>query len=506
MRILFLSLLAVVMLFSDQNLKIYTKEDVKITFKNGAVTYLNKSSGELFTGVVKEHNKKDVLLRETTYKNGKKNGVHKRFSSQGNLVEEISYKYGKKDGFEKNYYKNGSLRYVSSYTNDKKDGISKWYSKEGILTGETPYKMDKKDGMSKTYTDKGVISRERPYKEDKEHGIVKFYDKDGRLQMEIPYRYGKQHGIEKAYEEDGKLNFETPYIDGKLHGIKKIYRKGGKVIEEIPYVNGKKHGLSKMCSKSGKLFYEITYKNGKADGFEREYYNDGSISREQLYKNGMPISGFEYDKNGNKISFEIDKNYNKIILKKRDSMVYKIYDQDVKRGVPPIFAAIQNCLHKELLVILASGTDIEIKNKFGTTPLSFAIYQKDDTIIKILLDHGANPNVIDGNGLYTPLSEAIVSNRESTVDLLLRYNADVNFQSNKSETALTVAAKGCKNFKIVRWLLYKGTDPDLIDRFGFTTKTGLSRHCKKDANYEKMMKLLEDGFDPKLSNAIAPIR
>ena len=317
--------------------------------------------------------------------------------------------------------------------------------------------------------------------------------KEGMPQVETPYRNGKKHGIEKAYEENGKLNSETPYVDGIIHGVMKIYHnKYGTLQEDIPYINGKKHGLSRMYRKNGKTTYEITYKNGKANGFEREYYSNGSIRREQLYDNGMPISGFEYDKKSNKISFEYDKNGNKIILKKRNSPAYRLYEQDIKRGVPPIFAAIQNRLHKELLEILATGADIELKNKFETTPLSFAIYQKDDTIIKILLDHGANPNVIDGNGRYTPLSQAIVYNRASTVKLLLRYDADVNFKSNKSETALTVAAKGCKNFKIVSLLLYKGADPDLIDSFGFTSKTGLFRYCRKDANYEKMMKLLED--------------
>lgn len=354
---------------------------------------------------------------------------------------------------------------------------------------ETPNKMGEKEGVLNKKSDDRGQWKEEPHVDGKKHGVVKHYDKN-RLQMETPYRHDKKHGIEKAYEDNGKLNFETPYVDGKRHGIEKIYRNGGKVIEEIPYINGKKHGLSKMSSKNGKLLYEITYKDGKPNGFEREYYSNGSIMWEQLNENGMPVLGFEHDKKGNKVNFEYDKNRNKIILKKRDSRDYKIYDQDVKRGVPPIFAAIQNHLHKELLVILASGADMEMKNKFGDTPLRFALKQRDDKLVKILLEHGANPNVI--NGRYSPLTSLLNTNRVSTVKLFLKHGVDVNYQYNKGETALTEASKGCKNFDMVKLLLYNGADPTLMDKFGFTTKTGLFRYCRKDANYEKMMNLLEN--------------
>lgn len=175
---------------------------------------------------------------------------------------------------------------------------------------------------------------------------------------------------------------------------------------------------------------------------------------------------------------------------KRVNRAYKTYEQDVKRGVPPIFAAIQNRLYNKLLEILISGADIEIKNKFGDTPLIFALYQNDDKLVKILLEHGATPNVMIGNGLYSALSKIVVTNKISTAKLLLEYGADVNYQNNKSQTALTVATNECKNFDMVKLLLDNGADPDLIDRFGFTTKTGLFRLCKKGAEYDKMMKLL----------------
>ena len=168
----------------------------------------------------------------------------------------------------------------------------------------------------------------------------------------------------------------------------------------------------------------------------------------------------------------------------------EIYEDDIKRGVPPIFAAIQNRLYDKVQQLLEEGADIEQKNKFGATPLLFAIYHHDDKLVKLLLKYGANPNIIDGSG-YTPLSEACDANQVSTVKILLQNGADVNYQYNKSETALTVAAKGCKNFELVKLLLDHGANPYLMDTYGYNTLTGLKRYCRNTEAYEKMKQFIQ---------------
>jgi len=173
----------------------------------------------------------------------------------------------------------------------------------------------------------------------------------------------------------------------------------------------------------------------------------------------------------------------------------KRYESDIKRDVPPIFAAIQNHLYSKLRKLLNDGVDIEQKNKFGDTPLFFAIYQNDSKLVKILLKYGANPNVIDRNGLYTPLSEAISSNNMEIVKLLLKHGANVNYQYKKCETALTEATKGCKKFELVKLLLKHGANPKIMDTYDKNTITGLHRYCKEGENYQKMLKLLMGNQD-----------
>ena len=167
----------------------------------------------------------------------------------------------------------------------------------------------------------------------------------------------------------------------------------------------------------------------------------------------------------------------------------RLYKSDIKRGVPPVFSAIQNHLYNKLSSIIKEGVDIELKNKFGDSPLKFALYQRDDKLVKILLESGANPNII--NGGYNPLTSLLSTNRVSTVKLLLEYGVDVNYQYKKSETALTEAAKGCKNFDMVKLLLDKGADPKLMDRNRQNTLTGLKRYCYDEVAYEKMKKFIE---------------
>jgi hypothetical protein len=196
--------------------------------------------------------------------------------------------------------------------------------------------------------------------------------------------------------------------------------------------------------------------------------------------------------------FDIPQDIQCIVLekKKRHGRSYDIYEHDVNRGVPPIFAAIQNHLYMKLFQILDGGANIEMKNKFDDPPLIFAIYQNDDNLVKILLEYGANPNVMDGDKfhghyLYSALSKVAVTNRVETVKLLLQYGADVNYQQTKSETALTVAAKGCKNFELVKLLLDHGANPTLEDWFGQNTLTGLKGYCKDDKAYKKMKRFIE---------------
>ncbi len=181
---------------------------------------------------------------------------------------------------------------------------------------------------------------------------------------------------------------------------------------------------------------------------------------------------------------------NKKIKAKKEAESDRLYKVALEREKDPIFAAIDFNKNKILNELLLFHSNLEVKNKSGDTPLFFAIHQKNNYALTALLKHGANPNIVDANGVYTPLSWAAGENYLQIVKILLANNVDVNYQFNKSETPLTMAAKGCRNFEMVQVLLDNGADPDLTDTYQKSTRTGLSRYCSDKDNYNKMMKLI----------------
>jgi uncharacterized RDD family membrane protein YckC len=184
----------------------------------------------------------------------------------------------------------------------------------------------------------------------------------------------------------------------------------------------------------------------------------------------------------------VEKERNKLREKERQE---KLYQEAFQKSKQPIFIAIRFKKNSEFDSLMLPGTDLEMKDEQGYTLLRVAIYYKNEYAINRLLKSGANMYTIDEYGLYTPFTHATLMNDIKTVKLFLENGVDVNYQYKKSETALTMSAKGCKNFEMVQLLLDHGANPDLIDTYNKSTRTGLSRYCRDKEKYNKMMKLIE---------------
>ncbi|GBN82783.1 Tyrosine-protein kinase Shark, partial [Araneus ventricosus] len=99
-----------------------------------------------------------------------------------------------------------------------------------------------------------------------------------------------------------------------------------------------------------------------------------------------------------------------------------------------------NLLHRatkegELTVVrelLKSGYhNLDAKNQEGQTAVHLASMAGFDDILDLLLNSGANPNIIDGSGL-TPLHYACLNNRPSTVDVLINHRANPQLRATET--------------------------------------------------------------------------
>jgi ankyrin repeat protein len=115
-------------------------------------------------------------------------------------------------------------------------------------------------------------------------------------------------------------------------------------------------------------------------------------------------------------------------------------------------------------------------------PLTFACRHANKTIVKILLDQGANPNPTN-DGYYTPIHEAIEKKLDlELVNLLRSYGA--TFEQKDLQFFLAQAAKAEK-FDLVDQLLLKGARIQESTYFGtsFVNPRAIPELVKRDFNF-----------------------
>ena len=107
-------------------------------------------------------------------------------------------------------------------------------------------------------------------------------------------------------------------------------------------------------------------------------------------------------------------------------------------GNTPLIIATKNCEMSSVEILLRNGADANIKDHNGDTALHFA---SSSEIVKLLLTHKAQPNVIDIMG-YTPLQRACESGFYNIAIELLHSKADPNTAEGKySRTPIYITAE-----------------------------------------------------------------
>ncbi len=137
-----------------------------------------------------------------------------------------------------------------------------------------------------------------------------------------------------------------------------------------------------------------------------------------------------------------------------------------------------------------STNPVNVKDRLNNTPLHYAALYGNAESVRILLEHGADPNVRNKSEA-TPLIYGAYDFDKAR--LLVEKGADINAHSTSGMTPLLIAVSVHGNTETVRYLLEKGADAKAVDARGSDALEDAA--FKGDA--EMIRLLLAKGADPR---------
>jgi ankyrin repeat protein len=181
------------------------------------------------------------------------------------------------------------------------------------------------------------------------------------------------------------------------------------------------------------------------------------------------------------------------IMASRDE--YFEYRKTVPKKMTGLHLAAYFGLSKAMVALLKHGHELDSKDIYGQTPLSYATEKGHEAVVKLLLTKdGVDLNSKDDYSGRTPLSHAAKNGHEAVVKLLLAKNGvDLNSKDRSSRTPLLYAA-GNSHEAVVKLLLAKD-GVDLNSKDDYSGQTPLSHAAEN--GHEVVVKLLlaKDGVD-----------
>ncbi len=164
------------------------------------------------------------------------------------------------------------------------------------------------------------------------------------------------------------------------------------------------------------------------------------------------------------------------------------------------------CYYKHLNIVKAlvkAGAKVITKNREGKTPLNIACdaYEGNSKvvadIVKILLENGADPNIIK-KGEDGPLQYAAMYGHAEAIKLLIKHGADVNRKGAYKRTALIYAASDAYysedvKLKIVKMLLEANANVKLKNESGENALFELITNDNSNTVVAEL--LIENGID-----------
>lgn len=139
---------------------------------------------------------------------------------------------------------------------------------------------------------------------------------------------------------------------------------------------------------------------------------------------------------------------------------------DARKRTPLLLVARETGDPKFARILIDHGANIDVIDKYGDTPLSLAAWRGFKPLVDLLLDRGARFDAKGKMGTQL-LMYAVNRKLDRLFSLLAEQGADLDIQSDRGGSLLQSAANG-GSVKIVEILIEKGMDIDATDRYGWT--------------------------------------
>jgi ankyrin repeat protein len=131
---------------------------------------------------------------------------------------------------------------------------------------------------------------------------------------------------------------------------------------------------------------------------------------------------------------------------------------------------ILGAIYRGEIGVLAAATNAEVnaQDEDGRTPLMHAVLAEnaDASIVKTLIDRGADVHVADTNQRWTALHFAARDQKEPIVAVLLDAGAEVEAVDVFGNTPLMRSVGKIATISIVRRLTERGADPKRKNKYG----------------------------------------
>lgn len=110
-----------------------------------------------------------------------------------------------------------------------------------------------------------------------------------------------------------------------------------------------------------------------------------------------------------------------------------------EEGRTPLMYASYNGHTEVIKKLIEKGANVNIQDPFGRTALMMAASGPFPETVKVLLDGGADPNLIDKEEHFTALMYAAAEGQLEVVRVLLTHNADSSLKDVDGDNAVTFA-------------------------------------------------------------------